>query len=191
MKNYLRKINVSLLLSVLELVLGILLLINPTGLTSVVVIVIGILLILLGLYHLFHYVRLPREEASHTWKLATGTGIMTIGIVTVANQGWLVEIVGAAASLYGIILLTFAFMKLQIMVDAIRGGRKQWYMMAACFLSSAILATLLFTGAFTAPFVWIFSGILLIMTAILGIVYFLLGRRSKPAESEPEEPVSV
>ena len=49
MKQWIRKISISLALAVAEMALGILLLINPMGLASMVMIALGILLVLLGL----------------------------------------------------------------------------------------------------------------------------------------------
>ena len=114
MKEWIKKISVSLMLAVCELLLGILLLVNPVGLTSFVIVALGVLLLLLGALHLFQYTRLPREEAAKTWKLASGAGLLAIGISIIANQPWMVEMMGTLTTLYGIIVLAAAFMKLQI-----------------------------------------------------------------------------
>ncbi len=84
----------SLMLTVGELLLGILLLINPVGLTSFVIIALGVPLLLLSALHLFLYIRLPKEEATQTWKLATGAGLPTVGFTIVANQPLRVEMLG-------------------------------------------------------------------------------------------------
>ena len=148
MKELVKKISVSLMLAACELLLGILLLVNPMGLTSFVIIALGVLLLLLGALHLFQYIRLPREEAAKTWNLATGAGLSAIGISIIANQPRMLEIVGALTTLYGIILLVAAFMKLQMAVDALRIQRPFWYLMAISFALTVVLATLLFIGFF-------------------------------------------
>ena len=177
MKDWIRKISVSLLLAACEIALGLLLLINPVGLTSMVIILLGILLLLLGGYHLYRYIRLPREDAAKTWKLATGVGVIALGISAIANQHWLVQVLDAVTTLYGAMLLAAAFMKLQIAVDALRGSRPAWYLMAVSFLVTAVLATLLFLNIIPESAVWIVTGIVLLILAVLDGVYFVLGRK--------------
>ena len=89
MKEWIKKISVSLMLAVCELLLGILLLVNPVGLTSFVIVALGVLLLLLGALHLFQYTRLPREEAAKTWKLASGAGLHCAGsgVYEIADRG--------------------------------------------------------------------------------------------------------
>ena len=179
MKNWTRKISVSLMLAVCELLLGILLLVNPVGLTSFVITALGVIVLLLGVLHLYRYIRLPREEAAQTWKLAIGTGLLAVGIFVMINQPWMVEMMGTLTTLYGIIVLAAAFMKLQIAVDALRGKRPFWYLMAISFVVTAVLVTLLFIGVFAENAVWIVTGIALIVLAVLDAVYFILGRTKK------------
>ena len=53
MKDWIRKISVTLALAILELLLGILLLCNPVGFSSLVIVAAGLLLALIGAYHLY------------------------------------------------------------------------------------------------------------------------------------------
>lgn len=179
MKDWIKKLSVSLLLAAGELILGLLLLINPMGLTTFVIVALGIVGILLGAYHLYHYIRLPREEAAKTWSLATGAGFLAVGIAAVANQHWLVQLLGTLTTLYGALSLAAALMKLQIAVDALRSNRPFWYLMAISFAVSAVLATLLFVQAFGEGSVWIVAGIVLLLLAVLDGAYFILGRKKK------------
>lgn len=179
MRERIRKISVTLMLALGELVLGILLLVNPMGLASVVIILAGVLMIALGGYHLVRYIRLPREKAAETWNLATGTGLITVGITAIANQHWLVQMFGTLAAVYGIMTTVISFMKLQIAVDALRWKRPYWYLMAISFAVTAILAALLFIQPFAESTVWIFAGIVLLVLAVLDGVYFILGRQHR------------
>ena len=55
MTDWIKKTSISLMLAVGEMLLGILLIINPVGLTSFVIIALGVLLLLLSALHLFRY----------------------------------------------------------------------------------------------------------------------------------------
>lgn len=178
MKDWIRKISVTLALAVLELALGILILCNPVGLSSMIIVTAGILLALIGAYHLYQYIRLSREEAAKTWKLASGTGSLVLGITAIANHHWMVQILGTLTALYAVLVLVFAFMKLQIAVDAARCSRKCWYLMAVSVLLSAVLAVLLLLNPFAENVVWVFTGIALIVIAVLDGVYFALGKKT-------------
>ncbi len=179
MKDGIKKISFSVILAVCEVLLGLSLLIDPSGLASVVMIVCGVLLILLGGWNVYRYVRLPREEAALTWKLAVGAGLLAIGITFVTNQHWMVQMLGTLTTLYGILVLTGTFMKLQMGVDALRVKRPFWYLMVVSFLFTAVLATLLIVNPFGDGAIWIVGGIALLALAVLDAAYFFLGRSRK------------
>lgn len=177
MKEWFRKISVSLGLAVCEMLLGITLLANPAGLASMVIIIAGILLIAAGALNVFRYLRLSREEATQTWHLAHGAGFLAAGLIAVCNQHWLVQIMGTLTTLYAILVLVSAFMKLQIAVDAFRGSRPFWYLMAVSTICAFIIAALLFFHPFPETVTWIVAGIALIAVAVLDGAYFWLGRK--------------
>ncbi len=186
MKDKIRKFSVVLLLAAGELLLGILLLVNPKGLTTAVIIGVGIVLIAVGIFKLFRYIRMPREEASLTWDLAEGAGLIALGIIAITHQPWLVQVLDTLTALYGALILILAFMKLQITVDAIRASKYRWQIMACSFLVIAALAILLVTNVLSENMVWIITGIVLIIAAFADTVYFILSRKEKtiPASGE-------
>ncbi len=181
MKEWMKKISVSLMMALCELLLGLLLLIDAAGLAGVVILASGVLLMLLGAWNLYRYVRLTKEEAAKTWKLAVGAGLLAIGISFAVNRHWMVQMLGTLTTLYGILIAAAAFMKLQMGVDALRGKRPFWYLMAISFVSAAVLAMILFANPLGESAVWIVSGIALFALALLDAAYFVLGRRKKEA----------
>ncbi|MGX8705812.1 MAG: DUF308 domain-containing protein [bacterium] len=177
MKEWINKISVSFGLAVCELLLGIALLANPAGLVSMVIIISGVLLIAAGALNVFHYLRLSREEATQTWHLAHGAGFLAAGLIAVCNQHWLVQIMGTLTTLYALVVLVSSFMKLQIAVDAFRGSRPFWYLMAVSTICAIIIAALLFFHPLPETATWIVAGIALILTAVLDGAYFWMGRK--------------
>lgn len=177
MKVWLNKISISLGLAVCELLLGIALLANPAGLASLVIVIAGMLLIVAGVLNVFRYLRLSREEATQTWHLAHGAGFLAAGLIAICNQHWLVQVMGTLTTLYAIIVLVSAFMKLQIAVDAFRGNRPFWHLMAISTVCALVVTALMFFHPFPEQATWIVSGIVLIAFTILDGAYFWLGRR--------------
>ncbi len=186
MREFVRKFSVVLLLAAGELLLGILLLINPKGLTTAVVVGVGVVLIAVGIFKLFRYIRLPREEASRTWDLAEGAGCIALGIIAITHQPWLVQILDTLTALYGTLTLILAFMKLQITVDAIRGAKFRWQIMACSFLAITALAILLVTSVLPENVVWIITGIVLIIAAFADTIYFILSRKTQVVANTEE-----
>ena len=63
-------------------------------------------------------------------------------------------------------------------VDALRGKRKYWYLMAISFVCSTVIATLLYINPFASESAaWIFMGVSLIITAALDVIYFVLRKQ--------------
>ncbi len=184
MKDWLRKVSVSLALAVCELLLGIALLAYPAGLASLVIIIVGVLLSVMGVLNIFSYMKLPREEAMKTWKLSSGSGLLLVGLVAICNQHWLVQILGTLTTLYALVILFSVFMKLQIAVDAYRGNRPYWYLMVVSTLCGLAVSILLFFHPLAENALWILTGIVLIAMAVIDVVYFWMGRRKKTAEKE-------
>ncbi len=181
MKELLKKINVSLALGLGELALGLLLLINPVGVTSFVLIAVGILVIMLGGLQVFHYIRMPREEAAKTWKLAYGVGLLALGIISIIYYSWVLEQLSKLTILYGGLTMASASMKLQIAVDELRAREDPWRLMSLSCLVSAILGTLLFIQPFAESAMWIIAGVMLIILAVGDVMHFMMGLKKKPA----------
>ena len=62
----------GLLMSLIEIVIGILLLINPVGFTSGIIITLGVVLTIMGLGQVVQYFRTDAEEAAEGGKLTKG-----------------------------------------------------------------------------------------------------------------------
>ncbi len=180
MKALMRKISYSLAIAIAEAALGVLLLVSPAGLTSALLAALAVVLIAAGALSIFNYIRLPKEDSAKTWKLSAGAACICCGVSALLNRGWLVEIFGVLTTVYGATVAAIAFLKLQMAVDALRGGRRFWYLMAVSFALSAVIATLMFLNPFSSErAAWIFMGVSLILVAALDVSYFVLGRQEK------------
>ena len=179
MKESVRRISFSPILALLELLLGVLLLVDAIGLSVTVVIFFGAALVLAGIWRLLRYLRGTKEEAALTWDLATFGGLVFLGVCAIVNQKWLMDAAGSLAAMYGVLITIAAFMKLQIAVDALRFKRPFWHLMAVSFLLTGTVAALLYLRIFAEGIVWIFSGAALIALGLLDCVYFVLGKAKK------------
>ena len=72
--------NSSLLMSFVEILIGILLLINPVGFTSGIIVALGIVLAIMGLGQIISYFRTDAEEAASGGKLTKGILFAVLGL---------------------------------------------------------------------------------------------------------------
>ena len=77
----------NLLMCIAELLIGILLLIDPIGFTSGIIVVLGVLLTLLGIKSLVGYFRQDAEEASENSGLAKGLLFALLGLFCMFKSG--------------------------------------------------------------------------------------------------------
>ena len=114
------KINRStgnLLTCIFELLVGILLLINPVGFTSGIIIVFGIVLAVVGAVSLFRYFREDAETAAEERGLTKGLIFVLFGLFCAFKSEWFIITFPLLTVLYGILALISGVSKVQWAVD--------------------------------------------------------------------------
>lgn len=176
----------SLLLCLFEIVVGILLLLNPVAFTTGIIVACGILLLLLGLGSAVKYFRTSPEEATEGQELAKGLMLLTAGGFCALRSQWFLVTFPVLSVIYGIMILVAGLGKIQWTVDLLRMKKKKWFLAAVSAVVSIVCAVVILNSPFTSSAVlWMFTGISLIVEAVLDLVtLFLNGRK-------PREPVDV
>ena len=166
----------SILMCVLEILVGVLLLMDPTGFTSFIIIAAGAALILYGVISIVRYFRADAAEGALRQNLFKGLLLLLGGLFCVLRSKWFVDTFPLLTILYGIGLLISGVGKIQWMADMIRFGRKRWYLPAISAVLSLIFAAIILCSP-TA--LWSFLGIVLIVEAVFDIVAIALGGKHK------------
>lgn len=187
MKTLKENLN-NLIMSLCELVIGILLLMDPVGYTTGVIVVVGVVLVVLGIISAISHFRLPLEEAARGHQLTVGLIELTVGLFCVFCSNWFIATFPVLTLLYGVVLLVTGFSKVQWAIDLARMKRRQWFLAligaALAFLGAAII----FTHPLTATsFLWIYTAVTLIAEAVLDIVTVFFRSKNAPAEEDLEE----
>jgi len=107
----------GIVICLFELVIGILLLIDPIGFTSGIIITAGILLILAGLINCIKYFRANVKEASKGQFLTKGLIAVLAGAFCILNTEWFIVTFSALTVIYGVIVLLAAVEKIQLCMD--------------------------------------------------------------------------
>ena len=176
-----RKINRStgnLLTCIFEIMVGILLLIDPVGFTSGIIVVFGIVLAVIGAISLFRYFREDAETASQESGLAKGIIFAIFGLFCAFKSEWFMVTFPLLTVLYGILTLVSGVSKVQWAVDMLRAKQKYWFVEVISAVLTIICAILILTNPFTSTaFLCTFIGVSMIVEAVVDVIAFFLGRK--------------
>ena len=177
MEKVLKK-NSNLVMCVAELVIGILLLINPTGFTRGIIIALGIPLALQGIGSIIGYFREKPQAASEGNLLAKGLLMACCGLFCMFRSSWFIAVFPVLTILYGVMTLVTAFGKLQWAADLLRLKHKYWFVALISAILSLVLAVLIITNPFTSTAaLWVFIGISMIVEAIVDVITLIFEKK--------------
>ena len=179
----------SILMSIMEAVIGTLLLINPISFTSGIIIVCGIVLALAGLYSVIRYFREEPDVAAIGQQLSIGLVLIVFGLFCTFNSTWFIATFPLLTMIYGVFILITGFCKIQWSVDMVRMKKKNWILPAISAAISIICAIIVIGNPFTTTEVlWIFTGVSLIAEAVFDLVSLIMsGTKMGESEEENEE----
>lgn len=171
----------GILLCLFEIVVGILLLINPVGFTTGIITIAGIVLLLTGIISIFKYFKTDSDEAATAQYLAKGLIALASGAFCAFKSQWFIVTFPVLTIIYGVVVLLTGFGKIQLTVDMIRRKNKKWFLALISSVLSLACATVILNNPFSSTAVlWMFTGITLIVEAIVDIVTLIVsGKESK------------
>jgi len=169
----------GLLVCVVELVIGVLLLLNPSGFTSGIIKALGAALAVTGLLKVFQYFKKEPIEAALDHTLTKGLCCLLAGAFCVFGTQWFVSLFPVLSTLYGAVILLLGITKVQLAIDMLRMKHPRWMLAGCNALMSILCAVVILLNPFaTVAVMWIFVGIVLIVEAVLDILTMILRERS-------------
>ena len=158
-------------LCLFEIVVGILLLINPVGFTVGIAIAAGIVFIVLGLTQTVKYFSEDPVEAATRQYLTKGLLFLLAGVFCVAKVDWITTTFQTLTVVYGVLVMGTGFGKVQFALDLLRRKNRKWYLaLISAALSIACAAIILGNPFKTVVILWRFTGITLIVEAVVDII---------------------
>lgn len=165
----------KVLLCICEVLVGILLLINPVGFTSAIIKAVGVLFMIAGALEVYRYFRTAPEAAIREQGLAKGLCIILGGLFCLLRSTWFIITFPLMTILYGIVILITGIVRIQWTVDMLRLKTKHWYLAAIGATLSLIFAGVILTNPFgTTTFLWTFVAISLIVEAVADLVVLII-----------------
>ena len=168
--------------AIFELVVGILLMINPVNFTVGIITAAGVVLILYGIISIIKYFRMDAKTASAGQTLAQGLCMMLVGAFCTLKSEWFIATFPVLTMIYGVITLFAGMRKIQLTVDLLRLKNKKWFWGAISAAVSIVCAVIILNSPFTTTAVlWMFTGISLIIEAVFDCVTVIMGVKEKAA----------
>ncbi len=169
----------AILLCIIEVVVGILLLVDPVRFTVGIIIVAGVALMISGLLNVIRYFRSSPGEAAVGQLLMQGLVALLAGGFCVLNPQWFILTFPVIAILYGIAVLIGGLSKVQITVDMLRMKNSKWWWGAISAAISIVCALVIINNPFSSTVaLWWFTGISLIVEAVFDLVTLIMGRKN-------------
>jgi len=173
----------SMAMSLVEVIIGILLLVNPIGFTSGIIIAFGVVLIIMGIHKTVKYFRTEPEEAAVSQILVKGLLILLAGAFCAFNSHWFIATFPVLTLMYGVVILITGITKVQWTVDIIRMKRSKWFWAAISAAISILCGIVIITSPFsTTAVLWMFIGISLIVEAVFDMIGSIYGNREKTTD---------
>jgi len=173
-------------MSLVELIIGILLLVNPIGFTSGIIIAFGIVLMIMGISKTIKYFRTEPEKAAVSQILVKGLLMILAGAFCAFNSHWFIATFPVLTLVYGVVILITGITKIQWTIDIIRMKRSKWFWMVISAAISVLCGIAVITNPFsTTAVLWMFIGIALIVDAVFDMIGGIFGNRAKK-EDETE-----
>ena len=175
MKQFFHGKSGSIITCILEIVVGVLLLINPIGFTSGIIVGVGVVMCLGGALCIIRYFTMKPELASQKQLLFKGLLSLMGGAACITKYDWFLSAFPLLTVLYAIAMLILAAARLQKMADMHRMHMPRWYMPGIAAALAAVLAGIILINPFGAvTAVWTFVAISLIAEAIVEIITIAL-----------------
>lgn len=169
----------SILLSLCEIIVGILLLINPMGFTVGIITFLGVVLLIAGAVSVIQYFRIAPEEAAQGRSLASGLIEIALGLFCVLRSGWFLATFPVFTMVYGTVTLVTGIAKIQWAVDMIRAKKTKWWWGAIDAAVTIVCAVIILCNPFTSTTViWTFVAISLIVEAVADVIVALFTKEA-------------
>ncbi len=117
----------AVIMCIIEVVAGILLLVNPVGFAAGIIVATGIALMDSGLLNVIRYFRSSPMEAAAGQLLMRGLIALLAGAFCAFNAEWFIVTFPMIAILYGVAVLASGLGKVQIAIDMLRAKNSKWW----------------------------------------------------------------
>lgn len=183
----LKRSLVGVAMSLAELIIGILLLVNPIGFTSGIIVAFGLVMMIWGICRIIQYFCTDPEEAAVARSLEKGLTGLLAGAFCAFHSHWFLATFPVLTLVYGVVILLAGLKKLQWMVDFVRLKRNRWFLIGMGAAISIICSFVIISNPFrTTAVLWMFIGISLIVEAFFDMIGVIVADHEKKVVATDE-----
>jgi len=169
----------AIIMCIIEIVAGILVLVNPVGFTSGIIIAAGIAFMVDGLLNVIRYFRSSPAEAAAGQLLMRGLVALLAGAFCTFNSEWFIVTFPMITILYGVAVLIGGLIKVQFAADMLRAKNPKWWWGAISAAISIICSLVMINDPFSSTdALWWFIGISLIAEAVFDVITLIMSRKT-------------
>lgn len=173
----------GILMSAFEVLVGVLLIIDPEGFTSGIVVAAGIGLLLGGIWQVVRYFKADPAEAARGQSLLVGMVMLLGGGFLALRSRWLIKVIPLLTILYGIGVLVSGLWKVQWTVDKLRMKKDYWFLMAISAAISLVCGALILKNPFASTAVlWKFTAVTMVLEAVFDLIAIIVGGKGREKE---------
>ena len=167
-----------------ELLIGILLFVNPVGFTSGILMAVGVILLLCGVVGLIRYFNTEPVQAALEGNFSKGLVMILLGGFLALRTQQAIALFPLLTHLYGVAILVIGVVKLQQGVDLLRLKARFWFLAGVNALLAIVFAVIILSNPFASTIVlWRMAAISLIVEAVLDVVVLIMTGKG-PAQAE-------
>ena len=172
--GFIKQNGSAIVAGLVELLIGILLFVDPVGFTSGILKTVGVVLFLCGVVCLIRYFRTEPVQAALEQNFSKGLIMILLGVLFVLWTETIITLF-PFARLCGVAILIIGVVKLQQGVDLLRLKSRFWFLAGINALLAIVFAAIILSDP---PILWQLAAISLIVEAVLDIAVLFLGKSS-------------
>ena len=180
--GFIKQNGSTIVAGLVELLIGILLFVDPVGFTSGILMAVGIILLICGVVCLIHYFNTEPAQAALEQNFSKGLIMILLGGFFALRTQQIIDLF-LLAHLYGAAILIIGVVKLQQSVDLLRLKAQYWFLAGANALLAIVFAVIILSDP---PILWQLAAISLIVEAVLDVVVLIMTRKVGAPDSISE-----
>lgn len=172
--------GIIVLAALAELLIGILLFIEPVRFTSGILLGVGVILLIFGAVCLLRYFRAEPVQAALERNLAKGLVMLLLGGFLAFRTERAIALFPLLTHLYGIAILIVGIVKLQQGVDLLRLKLRYWFLAGINAVLALLFAAVILSNPFASTIaLWRVAAISLIVEAVFDVIVLIMTGREK------------
>lgn len=168
-----------------EITVGIMLLVNPEGFTNMIIVFFGIVLLLIGIVNLIKFIIEKKNKKTGILSITSAITSLILGAVCAFASQFVMGLFAVIAIIYGVILLISGIFKAQNYFQARKDENSLSFVTIISSILSVILGIIIAVNPFeTTVVMWQFTGIVLLVEAIIDCAAVILSIKTNPSVIE-------